>query len=620
MRRPPEVRRTALFVSAAAAVGLLDLLYAGSSYAIAMARSSSELHAAVVAVSRSDAVAAIHHLERAATAADLAGTRLDRPSLRLLEGIGARDDLDALDALSDGAATIARGALDTLFSTLDGEAAEHGLFGALYRDGMVQLDVVSVLGDDLAALEEDVSETAASLRDVNPDIGPVVTAVRRAERRLQRAGDGVARARSVAELLPPFLGAVAPKRYFLALQSPSEARGGGGLIGVYGILAADNGRLHLEHVGAIEELVERFRGSVSGPRWFAGLYGRFLGLEEIRSANLTPSFPASSRVLLRMYHKLSGEQLDGVIALDPLAVGEMTRGTGPLRAPGWHREITRFTARRILLHDIYRHFDLKERVQNEYLRGLIDQLWTRLESAEVEVGPLARGLGTAATEQHLKIYSNDPLAARRLAELGIDGDYRRAGPNVQLVFNNNFAANKVDFFLKRHVATRLRLLPDGSARVTTTVALINEAPEDSTVLVRPLRRDLPFGISRMMLSFLLPRGSEPRALMLGRRTSNFFTGREYAYPVAWQILDVDAGETRTVRLAYRWPDAWRYDPAEPDLELVLWPQGGVRPDFASVRVIAPKGYRVAAGPPAREWRLRTSRRIRVELTPEKGAG
>lgn len=618
MRRPVPVRRAASIFAAIGALFVLDLLFAATGYAFALRTSSRELSAAVKAVSRSDAVGAVHHLERAVAAAELAGTRLTRPSVQIVEAVGGRDELAALDALFAGAADTARGALGVLAPMFDAGAAERGLFGALYRDGAVNLDALEPLASRLADMEGRLADTAAVLAATDPEIGPLDRAIERATRRLERTRRQVGQARSVAELLPALLGADDPKRYFLALQSPSEARGGGGLIGVYGILAANDGRLDLTEVGAIEDLVAQLDGPVRGPEWFADLYGRFLGLEDIRHSNLTPSFPASSEILLSMYRRITGESLDGVIALDPLAVGEMTRGTGPLSAPGWDRTIDRFNARRVLLHDIYRHFDLKERIQNEYLRGLIDRLWARLESSDVRVGPLARGLGRAAAEQHVKIHATDPQTAEELAALGIDGDYRAAGDNVQLVFNNNLAANKVDFFLKRRIATRIVMRADGSARVRTTVALANEAPEASTVLVRPLRKDLPFGTNRLVLSFLLPRSAEPVALGLDASTSNFFAGREYDRPVAWQVLDVAPGETRRVRLDYRWEEAWSHASGGPELELTLWPQASVRPDFASLEVVPPPGYRVAAGVPAQEWRLRTPRDIRIELAPLPG--
>ena len=607
----PWVRRAALLLAGAGAVVLFDLAYAATTYGVGVRNGARELRGALRALDRSDASAVAGHLARSAALADLSAERAGRPSLRLVAGLGLEPDVAALEAIAAALADVATAAQHALVPAFEHGAAHRGLFGAFYSDGAVDLDAVAALTEALAGFQTDLATAAADLDELSePKLDPIASALERLDRRMARTGEGLQRALTTARLLPGLLGAEDERRYLLAFQSPSEARGGGGLIGVYGVLTADDGRLDLGHIGPIEELVParrraRDRGprpvpaptrtfpAVPAPGWYRDLYDRFLGRGDIRHANLTPSFPASAELWLDMYAALTGKRLGGVIALDPLALGEMTRGTGPLEAPGWDRRIGRFSARRVLLHDVYRHFDLKERKQNEYLEGLIDELWDRLESGDVRAGSLARGLAVAAREQHLKIYVPDPTVAELLGELQIDGDYRSAGDDVALVFHNNFAANKVDFFLKRTVSTELRLTDDGSAAAITEVELVNEAPEDRSVLVRPLSPDLPYGVNRMTLSFLLPVGAEPRGLQIDGRDSNLFEGAEYDYPVAWQILDIEAGATRTVRLRWRWPDAWELDPNGPDLELTLWPQALVRPDFAHLVVIPPEGYEVA---------------------------
>ncbi len=61
---------------------------------------------------------------------------------------------------------------------------------------------------------------------------------------------------TAAELLPPALGADGPRRYFLAFQTNAEARGTGGLVGAYGVLEADAGRLRLVRLGDDGDLTD----------------------------------------------------------------------------------------------------------------------------------------------------------------------------------------------------------------------------------------------------------------------------------------------------------------------------------------------------------------------------
>src|SRR4029079_7476125 len=62
------------------------------------------------------------------------------------------------------------------------------------------------------------------------------------------------RALSAFRLLPNFLGADGPKRYYLALQNNDDQRGTGGAVLSYAILTVDHGRLSLDRGGPIADI------------------------------------------------------------------------------------------------------------------------------------------------------------------------------------------------------------------------------------------------------------------------------------------------------------------------------------------------------------------------------
>ncbi|HEV3473708.1 MAG TPA: hypothetical protein VG408_11010, partial [Actinomycetota bacterium] len=227
------------------------------------------------------------------------------------------------------------------------------------------------------------------------------------------------------------------------------------------------------------------------------------------------------------------------------------------------------------------------REQNRYLRGLIAVFMEALSDDDLDVGGVITGLGVATARQHLKLYVTDPSVRARIVQLGVDGDYGRAGDNVQVVFNNNFAANKVDFFLKRTVVTDVRLAQDGSASVKVTVSLANEAPEDKTVLVRPLNPALPFGTNHMLLGLIAPRSAIPGRVTAEGRTVIQIPRMDADRPLTLQAVEVAAGASEDVIYRYSWPRAW--DPEEGRFRMILWPQAAVRPDFFTLRVTLPPG-------------------------------
>ena len=57
-----------------------------------------------------------------------------------------------------------------------------------------------------------------------------------------------------ARLVPPMLGADGPRSYLLVLQSNNEARGTGGIVGGYGVLAASGGSIKITRIGPNNDL------------------------------------------------------------------------------------------------------------------------------------------------------------------------------------------------------------------------------------------------------------------------------------------------------------------------------------------------------------------------------
>lgn len=508
--------------------------------------------------------------ESAVAAADGAGMAL----LSILPGTDA--DLDVLRFTAHAAGKVSRFGLDS-GAEISRIAGDRGLATAFYRDGRINFDTVAEV-EGLASRTSDFVDivTRDATRLPQPRSALAARLHRRLLRTLMRAQTGLTRARLLLSTLPQLTGRDTPQSYLLAFQSPSEARGSGGIIGVYGILEAEAGELELRHVGPVRELGIRIKDPVDAPTWFKDLYGDLLALEEMRHVNLSMNFPAVARVLLGYYEQARGESLDGVITLDPIVLEQLTTGMPPLRGPGWDVKVDSSNAKRVLMHDSYLKFGrFHAKDQNRFLQGLVQDLMNNLSRGRANAPAVLLGLAKAAKWQHLKLFSADPALQEALSSLQVDGDYAREGPNVQVVFHNNFTGSKVDYFLRRDLHTEVTLEPDGDAAVTTTIRLDNRAPtEPSSLLIRPLLRKFPNGHNRMTLSFLLPRGSESLRMEIDGTRAAPLRGNEAGYPVAWDIVDVPAGEIVDASITYRVPNAVTND----SYSVTLWPQALVRPD------------------------------------------
>ena len=508
------------------------------------------------------------------------------------------NDARATRTLSQVGELTALAGLAVLDAANELRATEEGLLASVYRDGRVQFEVIErgvpFIADAAHLLDRANGLLAGS---PEPDIGVIADAFSEARARVDAGADSALKGSMLLRTLPGLLAQGGTRRYFLSFQTPSEARGGGGLTGLFGVLEARDGRIRLTRVAPIAELMDQRLQPVPAPTWYRQTYGPFKAQVEWQQANFSPYFPVAAEVFLKMFEQAEGESLDGVVAMDPIALGQLTRGTGPLSARGFDVEITPENAADVLLRQVYDHFGSDEAAQDRYLARLTRELWARLAGGEVDVAGLATGLAEAVAGGHFKVYSRNGEDQDALAHLGAGGDFTQDGPNIQLVFHNNAAANKVDYFLQRTIRTRIRLDNEGNARVTTTAVLKNNAPPGpESYLLGPGIRGDTAGLNRMYLSFLLPKGAEVDDFKVDNSWVVPFQHQELGYPVVWHLVEVPAGETARVTVDYLVPDAADIASDAGEFDFTLVPQASARPDPYSVTVVGPNGYEVAGVP------------------------
>ena len=128
------------------------------------------------------------------------------------------------------------------------------------------------------------------------------------------------------EIAGPLLGADSEKRYFVGILNPNEARGTGGFLGNYAILSAKDGKISVDQVGSNTDLPNLDKLPPGLGKDFVKRYGDDPIL--IGNMNLSPHFPSTAKIWLASWKKKTGEQLDGAIAADVVALGEVVRASG----------------------------------------------------------------------------------------------------------------------------------------------------------------------------------------------------------------------------------------------------------------------------------------------------
>lgn len=541
--------------------------------------------------------------ENASQSAAIARKAAGHPSVRIAEilpAIGA--DAKALIALARAARFSADGALEAVDAAdalgLQGRSSEQGL----YQDGQIDLHALEDARPHFESAANLLARAAATLSvGTQPNIGRLRDALAAARADTEDATASAEKGVILLSALPGLLGGKGERSYLLAFQALGEARGTGGVVGIYGVLRAVDGRLSLGKIASYEDIQKALTEPVDAPAWFARSYDFQTAREQWAQANLTPNFTAAAQVMLNMYEVATGTRLDGAIAMDPISLSAFMAATGPIVDPASGELVTADDVSDVLLRDSYVRFPNRAE-QDEFLGGLVRNFWTKIQRGEV--GPeAAAAVGETVNTGHLKVYTTDPEEQNAMVALGADGNYASKGPGVQLVFNNNYGLNKVDYYLHRTVDTRIELHSGGGATFTTRVTVQNRAPSEPPSLLLGQGGDgLPPGTNRMVLAAALPRGAAVERTERDGEILTPFTYRDSGHTVVWDVVTVPPGDSEELTFVFSMEGPPLGESGE--LTLTLVPQTTVNPDRFSFELIPAAGSEVieATGAHVRQGR------------------
>ena len=583
-------RRALLIVVALVVLaGLVDFVYVAASLAGSLRDAERSLSGAKQALQDGDVATARDLADEAAAATARAGGLVGHPSVRALAALPwLGDDADNARSLAAAAGHASTAASEIVEAAEVADINPEHFLGGIYKGGRLDLRTVGRAAPNVDAADDALDRARAMLATTKGGLlPPIKDAISDARSTINEASATVHKGSVLLGVLPGLLGAEGERKYLLAFQAINEARGTGGVIGFYGILRATEGRLVLERVRPVRDFADSVTEPVDGPAWFEKNYGPQKALLQTSQANISPNFPAVASVLLEMYEQGMGEKLDGVFAMDAVALADLMPATGPIPSRTTGKTVTAANVEKVIMRDSYLEFDEGPR-QERLLTDVITGFWTKLQRGDFKSVKLATGVSDAVRAGHIKVYSNDLDEETSLAALGAAGDYFSAGPNVQLVFHENIAPNKIDYYLRRKISTLVRLQTNGVARVTTEVTLRNEAPDEPRSVLLGDGKRFPVGTNVMVLYALRPERSSLDEFAIDGRKVTPARIFDLDYPVTWYALEIPPGTEKTVTISYRAPMRV-IDDDTAEFEMTFYPHTTVVPDDFYVTLQAPDG-------------------------------
>ncbi|MCV7218146.1 DUF4012 domain-containing protein [Mycobacterium crocinum] len=276
-----------------------------------------------------------------------------------------------------------------------------------------------------------------------------------------------------ARLAPAMLGADGPRSYFMGFQTNAEARGTGGLLGGFGIVRFDDGKPSVDTLASNNDFGSRKFDPISlGPE-FDNQYGYTNPSTDFRNSNQSSHFPYAAQIWKSMAEQ-SGIKVDGVIAVDPVALGYILGATGPVVMPDGET-VTKDNAVELTESTAYIRFPNSEdqRARKRFLQDIAAEVVKQVMGRVKSPRALLDALGRAVSERRIAVWSSYPeeqalLEQTPLAHTIPDDPAPYAG-----IVINNLGGNKLDYYLDR----RIEYVADGCSgatrRSTVTVRLKN---------------------------------------------------------------------------------------------------------------------------------------------------
>ena len=263
-----------------------------------------------------------------------------------------------------------------------------------------------------------------------------------------------------------------PQTYLVLASNNAEMRAGSGAFLDVGTATTSDGTVHMspfeasgDHplpVGAVPVTGDLQRN-----------WGWLNPSLDLRNLGLTPQFDVTAPLAARMWTALTGQPVNGVIALDVAGLGNLLEATGPVVVNG--QTVGAGNVEQFLLHDQY--VGLTDNAANandrqDALGALSRAVLDQLQGQTIDLTSLAKAMTGAVAGRHLLVWSSNPTDQAAWVASGVSGSLTPRSVAFSLI---NLGGNKLDQFVP--ISVDVSTVPSGSdTEVTMTARVTNNTP------------------------------------------------------------------------------------------------------------------------------------------------
>ena len=315
----------------------------------------------------------------------------------------------------------------------------------------------------------------------------------------------------------------------------------------------DNGTPSVETLAPNTELTKASTPIDLGPE-FAAQYGFTNPMTDFRNSNMSPHFPYAAQIWKSMWAQQSGTNVDGVIAIDPIALSYLLGAVGPVIMPDGET-ITTDNVVELTESTVYSRFPTDQIARKQYLQDVAREVVNKMTAPAQSPRLLLEALGKAVSEGRIAVWSSSPADQQLLEDTPLAHVVPDDPAPYAAVVINNLAGNKLDYYLTRQIEYSADACDGETRKSTVTVRLTNTTPFEPLpdyVAGSSGLPDLPFkfpsGTSVSSVDLLATTNAKLASLTVNGVRAPVFTSTERGHPMFEVQVPIPRG--RTVELRY----------------------------------------------------------------------
>jgi|GEM_PF-446849 len=369
----------------------------------------------------------------------------------------------------------------SLVNDFDTTSQQAGTLLSAVNELVLASHGTSISLPELNILDIRVHQAVTALKPLNRGsgllIGPLASARDSFDTELTKITALLSTGGDLLNYVGPFLGADGPRTYLLAGENNAEMRDQGAVLS-WALLSASNGTFTMSHPASVGNLTIRHPAPFRLPPGTAQAFGDLQPEQIWQSVNATADFPLSGAVMAAMYHQRTHLSVDGVIAVDALALQHVLDVTGGVYVKGIPAKVTPSNVVFVLLHGLYKLYPkgYEQGKRHDEVSAVATAAVKRMKKHAYDIAYLVDQLAKAAHGRHLLVWSRFPVLERAVVRFGGSGSLVASSTNVVHLAIESAVAAKLDWYIHTAASYKVSIDANGAATFVVKVVVRNTAP------------------------------------------------------------------------------------------------------------------------------------------------